>query len=162
MQDPRSAYPLRFRGFARHQSDDGFNATPWAGYDPAMNDGWCTTLQRHPGFTYPCHNAGWKWAVCLLQLIVFAVLLMPGFLQVCCSVCMSSQCPRSVGGSRRSCQMYTRSWQVIISYFTSSRVRRGVPYGSKPRNRLDIYVPDNAARARPVVIYVTGGQAPFL
>lgn len=47
-------------------------------------------------------------------------------------------------------------------YFTSSRVRRGVPYGSKPRNRLDIYVPDNAAQARPVVIYVTGGHAPFL
>jgi prenylcysteine alpha-carboxyl methylesterase len=61
-------------------------------------------------------------------LIIFAILLMPGFIQ------------------------------VIMFYYTSSRVRRGVAYGSKPRNRLDIYVPDCAAVSpRPVVIYVTGG-----
>ena len=50
---------------------------------------------------------------------------------------------------------------MIAFYFFSPRLLRSVPYGSKPRNRLDVYLPRRAWRRRgatcPVVIYVTGG-----
>ena len=50
--------------------------------------------------------------------------------------------------------------QMIIFYFGSARVIRSIPYGKRPRNRLDMYVPKHHWRQdnglRPVVIYVTG------
>ena len=74
---------------------------------------------------------GWKWMVALGQLVAFAGLLMPGFLQ------------------------------MVLFYFFSPRIHRSVRYGPHPRNFLDVYVPRlqwlTLEGPRPVVIYVTGG-----
>mmetsp|Transcript_18243 Transcript_18243/g.51089 ORF Transcript_18243/g.51089 Transcript_18243/m.51089 type:complete len:386 (+) Transcript_18243:2-1159(+) len=74
---------------------------------------------------------GQKWMVALCQLLAFATLLMPGFLQ------------------------------MGVFYFFSPRVHRSLRYGSKPRNTLDVYVPRlkwlTMEGPRPVVIYITGG-----
>lgn len=63
----------------------------------------------------------------LLALAVYAILLMPGFLQ------------------------------VGYYYFFSSQVRRSIVYGEQPRNRLDLYIPKDNRRPCPVVAFVTGG-----
>lgn len=50
--------------------------------------------------------------------------------------------------------------QMIAFYFFSPRLYRSVPYGTNPRNRLDIYLPRRKWRKAgkcSVVIYVTGG-----
>ncbi|KAK6154919.1 hypothetical protein DH2020_009167 [Rehmannia glutinosa] len=70
---------------------------------------------------------GYRWITRLLALAVYAMLLMPGFLQ------------------------------VAFSYFFSSQVRRSIVYGDQPRNRLDLYLPTNSDDLKPVVIFVTGG-----
>ncbi|KAG2425680.1 hypothetical protein HXX76_013522 [Chlamydomonas incerta] len=72
---------------------------------------------------------GWKWSVQLMRLVLYAALLLPGFLQ------------------------------MIVFYVFSPRVRRSVVYGTKPRQRLDLYYPPNmrAHGGYPVVIYITGG-----
>lgn len=49
---------------------------------------------------------------------------------------------------------------MILFYFFSPRLLRSIPYGTKPRNRLDVYLPRRRWRKKgpcPVVIYVTGG-----
>jgi prenylcysteine alpha-carboxyl methylesterase len=63
----------------------------------------------------------------LLALTCYAMLLMPGFLQ------------------------------VAYSYFFSKQVRRSIVYGDQPRNRLDLYLPSNNDGLKPVVVFVTGG-----
>lgn len=71
---------------------------------------------------------GWKWLVQVYRLVLYALFLLPGFLQ------------------------------MIYYYYTSPSVKRSVIYGRKPRQRLDLYVPKNAeAGELPVVIFVTGG-----
>jgi prenylcysteine alpha-carboxyl methylesterase len=50
--------------------------------------------------------------------------------------------------------------QMIAFYYFSPRVIRSVPYGTNPRNVLDIYLPRSRWRKKgpcPVIIYVTGG-----
>ncbi|KAK6129077.1 hypothetical protein DH2020_037190 [Rehmannia glutinosa] len=74
-----------------------------------------------------CFLLGYRWITRLLALAVYAMLLMPGFLQ------------------------------VAFSYFFSSQVRRSIVYGDQPRNRLDLYLPTNSDDLKPVVIFVTGG-----
>ncbi|EFJ43263.1 hypothetical protein VOLCADRAFT_66089, partial [Volvox carteri f. nagariensis] len=68
----------------------------------------------------------------IIALVLYALLLMPGFIRV--------------GG-------------MIVYYFFSPDVVRGVMYGSKPRQRLDLYFPRHARDdvTYPVVVYVTGG-----
>uniref|UniRef100_A0A0D3ERQ7 Carboxylesterase type B domain-containing protein n=1 Tax=Oryza barthii TaxID=65489 RepID=A0A0D3ERQ7_9ORYZ len=69
----------------------------------------------------------------LLALTIYAILLMPGFLQVL-------------------------SWFTVgYYYFFSSQVRRSIVYGEQPRNRLDLYIPKDINRPCPVVAFVTGG-----
>lgn len=63
----------------------------------------------------------------LLALILYAMLLLPGFLQ------------------------------VLYSYLYSPQVKRSIVYGDQPRNRLDLYLPKNADSPKPVVVFVTGG-----
>ncbi|GLI62540.1 hypothetical protein VaNZ11_005204 [Volvox africanus] len=65
----------------------------------------------------------------VLALMLYALLLMPGFLR------------------------------MIVYYFFSKKVVRGIAYGSKPRQRLDLYYPldDRPGIIYPVIIYVTGG-----
>ncbi|KAG2425679.1 hypothetical protein HXX76_013521 [Chlamydomonas incerta] len=71
----------------------------------------------------------------VLALAVYAMLLMPGFLR------------------------------MIYYYFFNKCVVRGLVYGDKPRNRLDLYYPPSSRAAPattegatyPLVIYVTGG-----
>ena len=49
---------------------------------------------------------------------------------------------------------------MILFYFFSPRLQRSIPYGTKERNRLDVYLPRKKWRRQglcPVVIYVTGG-----
>jgi len=66
-----------------------------------------------------------------MRLCIYAVLLLPGFLQ------------------------------VIGFYVFSPRVLKSIPYGHQPRQRLDLYVPPIPARAKgvkyPVVVFITGG-----
>lgn len=70
---------------------------------------------------------GYRWISKLLQLCLYALLLMPGFIQ------------------------------VGYHYFFSSQVRRSIVYGDLPRNRLDLYLPKNTEGLKPVVAFVTGG-----
>jgi len=70
---------------------------------------------------------GYRWIRQLLALTVYAILLMPGFLQ------------------------------VGYYYFYSSQVRRSIVYGEQPRNRLDLYMPKDNSRPCPVMAFVTGG-----
>ncbi|ERN11275.1 isoprenylcysteine alpha-carbonyl methylesterase ICME [Amborella trichopoda] len=78
------------------------------------------TLLRYLG-------VGYRWIMQLLALGCYALLLMPGFLQ------------------------------VGYYYYFSRQVRRSVVYGDQPRNRLDLYLPVNLDEPKPVVAFVTGG-----
>jgi prenylcysteine alpha-carboxyl methylesterase len=71
--------------------------------------------------------SGYRWITRLLALACYAMLLMPGFLQ------------------------------VAYLYFFSSQVRRSIVYGGHPRNRLDLYIPPTSDGLKPVVVFVTGG-----
>nr|CAB3477737.1 unnamed protein product [Digitaria exilis] len=70
---------------------------------------------------------GYRWMSQLLALTIYAILLMPGFIQ------------------------------VGYYYFFSNQVRRSIVYGDQPRNRLDLYIPEDNSRPCPVVAFVTGG-----
>ncbi|CAI5533107.1 unnamed protein product, partial [Closterium sp. Naga37s-1] len=71
---------------------------------------------------------GLNWMSKFFLLMIYSLLLMPGFLQ------------------------------VMWYYFFSPNVRRSIPYGRLPRNSLDIFVPASPSpRPRPVVIFITGG-----
>ncbi|XP_047960166.1 probable isoprenylcysteine alpha-carbonyl methylesterase ICMEL2 [Salvia hispanica] len=72
-------------------------------------------------------GVGYRWIMRFMALGFYAFLLMPGFIQ------------------------------VGYYYFYSSRVRRSIVYGDQPRNRLDLYLPENKDGAKPVVAFVTGG-----
>lgn len=72
-------------------------------------------------------GVGYRWITRLMALAFYAILLMPGFLQ------------------------------VAYCYYFSSQVRRSIVYGDQPRNRLDLYLPANRDAPKPVVIFVTGG-----
>ncbi|XP_010549954.1 PREDICTED: probable isoprenylcysteine alpha-carbonyl methylesterase ICMEL2 [Tarenaya hassleriana] len=72
-------------------------------------------------------GVGYRWITRLLALACYAMLLMPGFLQ------------------------------VAYLYFFSSNVRRSIVYGDQPRNRLDLYLPEHNDSPKPVVVFVTGG-----
>ncbi|WJX87626.1 putative isoprenylcysteine alpha-carbonyl methylesterase icmel1 [Trifolium repens] len=72
-------------------------------------------------------GVGYKWITKFLALGCYALLLLPGFIQV---------------GYR---------------YFFSSQIRRSVVYGDKPRNRLDLFLPRNSDGPKPVVAFITGG-----
>ncbi|KMT18486.1 hypothetical protein BVRB_2g026280 [Beta vulgaris subsp. vulgaris] len=72
-------------------------------------------------------GVGYRWITKLLALLCYAMLLLPGFLQ------------------------------VAYYYYFSSQVHRSVIYGDQPRNRLDLYLPIDYEGKKPVVIFVTGG-----
>ncbi|XP_022143360.1 isoprenylcysteine alpha-carbonyl methylesterase ICME isoform X2 [Momordica charantia] len=93
--------------------------------------------RRQQSFSQECCHAaketvlltrvGYRWVVRLTALAIYAILLMPGFLQ------------------------------VMYDYYYSSQVRRDIIYGDQPRNSLDLYLPRNTDKKRPVVIFVSGG-----
>ncbi|GKV39329.1 hypothetical protein SLEP1_g47116 [Rubroshorea leprosula] len=70
---------------------------------------------------------GYRWVMRFLALGCYALLLMPGFIQ------------------------------VGYYYFFSHQVRRSIIYGDQRRNRLDLYLPKNLDEPKPVVAFVTGG-----
>ncbi|KAM1102483.1 hypothetical protein PS2_010947 [Malus domestica] len=72
-------------------------------------------------------GVGYRWITRFLALGCYSFLLMPGFIQ------------------------------VGYYYFFSRQVRRGIVYGDQPRNRLDLYLPKNSDRPKPVIAFVTGG-----
>lgn len=72
-------------------------------------------------------GVGYRWIARFLALGCYAMLLIPGFIQ------------------------------VGYYYFYSSQVLRGIVYGDQPRNRLDLYLPKNMNGPKPVVAFVTGG-----
>ncbi|KAL6577713.1 hypothetical protein OROMI_010041 [Orobanche minor] len=72
-------------------------------------------------------GVGYRWITRFLALGCYAFLLFPGFLQ------------------------------VGYDYFFSTQIRRGIVYGDQPRNRLDLYLPINSERPKPVVAFITGG-----
>ncbi|PIA63443.1 hypothetical protein AQUCO_00201054v1 [Aquilegia coerulea] len=78
------------------------------------------TLLRYLG-------VGYRWITKFIALTCYAMLLMPGFLQ------------------------------VAYYYFFSKQVHRSIVYGDQPRNRLDLYLPVNFDGPKPVVAFVTGG-----
>lgn len=72
---------------------------------------------------------GWRWTWNCCRLVIYAMILMPGFLQ------------------------------MVVYYYFSPQVRRSVIYGRKPRNRLDFYIPQTESSDKagwPVVIFITG------
>jgi prenylcysteine alpha-carboxyl methylesterase len=74
--------------------------------------------------------SGIRWFFKFIRLVAFTIILLPGFTQ------------------------------MILFYFFSPRLQRSIPFGTKPRNRLDGYLPRRKWRRRglcPVVIYITGG-----
>ncbi|XP_020597549.1 probable isoprenylcysteine alpha-carbonyl methylesterase ICMEL2 isoform X2 [Phalaenopsis equestris] len=72
-------------------------------------------------------GVGYRWITKFLALVCYAILLMPGFIQ------------------------------VGYYYFFSSQVRRSIIYGDQPRNRLDLYLPTDINGSKPVVAFLTGG-----
>ncbi|XVE53383.1 hypothetical protein DITRI_Ditri02bG0199900 [Diplodiscus trichospermus] len=72
-------------------------------------------------------GVGYRWITRFLALGCYALLLMPGFIQ------------------------------VGYYYFFSRQVRRSIIYGEQPRNRLDLYLPKNSHGPKPVVAFITGG-----
>ncbi|CAK0731873.1 hypothetical protein CVIRNUC_000054 [Coccomyxa viridis] len=80
---------------------------------------------------YSYLGLGTRWTGKLLRLILYSVLLLPGFIQ------------------------------MGIFYFVSPRVTRSLAYGLAARNRLDMYRPPAKRKRPPngyrVVIYITGG-----
>lgn len=87
-----------------------------------------TYLVTHLSFKLLSYlGVGYRWITRFLALACYAMLLMPGFLQ------------------------------VAYHYYFSSQVRRSVVYGDQPRNRLDLYLPTNSNGPKPVVAFVTGG-----
>ncbi|KAF6986544.1 hypothetical protein CFC21_004282 [Triticum aestivum] len=72
-------------------------------------------------------GVGSRWICQLLALLIYTVLLMPGFIR------------------------------VGYYYFFSSQVLRSIVYGDQPRNRLDMYIPTDRSKPNPVVVFVTGG-----
>ncbi|MCO5563472.1 hypothetical protein L7F22_017114 [Adiantum nelumboides] len=70
---------------------------------------------------------GYRWMSKLGALSLYAMFLMPGFLQ------------------------------VGYSYLKDKRIQRSIIYGSRPRNRLDLYLPENFDSPKPVVAFITGG-----
>ncbi|KAG4165302.1 hypothetical protein ERO13_A13G071100v2 [Gossypium hirsutum] len=72
-------------------------------------------------------GVGYRWITRFLALGCYAMLLMPGFIQ------------------------------VAFYYFFSRQVRRSIIYGEKPRNRLDLYLPKTSQGRKPVVAFITGG-----
>ncbi|KAL8137725.1 hypothetical protein V2J09_003726 [Rumex salicifolius] len=72
-------------------------------------------------------GVGYRWMTKFLALGCYAMLLMPGFIQ------------------------------VGYYYFFSTQVQRSIVYGGNPRNRLDLYLPKNMNGPKPVVAFVTGG-----
>ncbi|XVF03483.1 hypothetical protein REPUB_Repub04eG0265100 [Reevesia pubescens] len=72
-------------------------------------------------------GVGYRWITRFLALGCYALLLMPGFIQ------------------------------VGFYYFFSRQVRRSVIYGEQPRNRLDLFLPKANHGPKPVVAFITGG-----
>jgi len=74
-------------------------------------------------------GGGWLWIEKAVRLILYAVLLLPGFVQ------------------------------VMAFYFGSGRVIRGIRYGARSRNTLDVYLPSEGPQPAPapVVVFLTGG-----
>ncbi|CAL0299116.1 unnamed protein product [Lupinus luteus] len=111
--------PRRFAGENRHvasfRKDIGHVAT-----ETYLITGLTFTLLQYLGI-------GYRWITRFLALACYAMLLMPGFLQ------------------------------VAFYYFFSSKVKRSVVYGDQPRNRLDLYLPTDTHKPMPVMIFVTGG-----
>lgn len=70
---------------------------------------------------------GYRWIIKFLALGCYALFLMPGFIQ------------------------------IAYYYYFSKCVRRSIIYGEEPRNRLDLYIPENMDEPKPVVAFITGG-----
>ena len=50
---------------------------------------------------------------------------------------------------------------AVVNALTSRRgyaIRTGIAYGPNPRQRLDVYTPDNAGEGTPVVVFFHGGS----
>ncbi|KAA0034515.1 hypothetical protein IC582_022950 [Cucumis melo] len=72
-------------------------------------------------------RVAFRWIARFLALGCYSFFLLPGFLQ------------------------------VGYYYFSSSQIRRSIPYGDKPRNKLDLYLPRHIDGPKPVVAFITGG-----
>lgn len=70
---------------------------------------------------------GYRWIIKFLALGCYALFLMPGFIQ------------------------------IAYYYYFSKCVHRSIVYGEEPRNRLDLYIPENMDEPKPVVAFITGG-----
>lgn len=72
-------------------------------------------------------SVAYRWITKFLALALYGLLLMPGIIQV--------------------------GWY----YFFDKRIHRSIVYGPEPKNRLDLYLPQNLESPKPVVAFVTGG-----
>ena len=118
--------------------------------------------------------AGWRWIASFLRLMAYAILLLPGFLQVGGSLpahldcalrlLLTATCPASPHPCSLLLHRRARPPQMVAFYFLSPRVKRSIRYGPRSRNVLDIFLPPPGAAGSegeplPVVVYVTGERA---
>ncbi len=99
-------------------------------------DGQCAAALALPAACLLAH-AGYRWLVAFYRLVIYAVLLLPGFIQVR----KRAATPHAEAGRRRGvcssargvCALPPRP-QVILFYCLSSRVIRSIPYGRGVRH----------------------------
>lgn len=72
-------------------------------------------------------GVGYRWMIRSAALGLYGVLILPGLIQA--------------------------GWH----YFCDKRIVRSIVYGQEPRNRLDLYLPENLDTPKPVIAFVTGG-----
>ncbi|GBF90156.1 isoprenylcysteine alpha-carbonyl methylesterase-like protein [Raphidocelis subcapitata] len=109
-------------------ADLGLPLSPAAAAEHAVAEAWRLFKLALKLWSYV--GLGWKWSLQACRLVVYALLLLPGFAH------------------------------MLAFYFWSPLVKRDVPYGRKPRQLLDLYVPAGARPGSdpvPVVVFVTGG-----
>ncbi|CAJ1947350.1 unnamed protein product [Sphenostylis stenocarpa] len=110
------------------------------------------TLLRYLGI-------GYRWITQLLALGCYAMLLMPGFLQVYLMLNDNLIVILDTWFFYTTCcfAVSPSTWGVAYYYFFSSNVKRSMVYGDQHRNRLDLYLPADIGEPKPVLIFVTGG-----
>ncbi|KAI8541822.1 hypothetical protein RHMOL_Rhmol08G0091800 [Rhododendron molle] len=109
-------------------------------------------------------RVGYRWIWRVVALCFYAMLLMPGFLQVAYYYFFSSQVRRSIvyGDQPRNRQVI--ELLVICSILISNRLPQIYISGFRPLivfafflSRFDLYLPKNSDGPKPVLAFVTGG-----
>lgn len=121
----RSASDDNLASISNGVVDEGSSSSVGATVENAAAETFLITRLSLKLLTYL--GVGYRWIMRFFALGCYAILLMPGFIQ------------------------------VGYKYFFSTRIHRGIVYGDQPRNSLDLFLPKNNDGLKPVVAFVTGG-----